>query len=112
MGASGAGESSRLDRVNEMTNVGESYGMDNRIWIGIAAGAAIGIGLMLTRRRSENKWERARNIARRVDADKDDFKEVGRDMLDRIRVIYEEGRKVADEAQHLWSRGRNLVRSS
>jgi hypothetical protein len=32
-------------------------------------------------------------------------------MLDRIRIIYEEGRKVADEAQHLWLRGRKLVRS-
>jgi hypothetical protein len=105
------GEPSRMERVNEMTGMGETCGLDNRIWLGIAAGAAIGIGLMLSRRRPANRWDRARHIARQVDANQDDFKEVGRDMLDRIRVIYEEGRKVADEAQHLWLRGRKLVRS-
>jgi hypothetical protein len=111
-GPSGTGEeSSRMERVNEMTDMGETYGLDNRVWLGIAAGAAIGIGLMLSRRRPANRWDRARHIARNVDAHQDDFKEVGRDMLERIRIIYEEGRKVADEAQHLWVRGRKLVRS-
>lgn len=108
---SSSASSGRIDQINEMTDMGESYGLDNRVWLGIAAGAAIGIGLMLAnRRRPENRWDRARDIARKVDADKDEFKEVGRDMLDRIRVIYEEGRKVAEEAQHLWTRGRSLVR--
>lgn len=30
-------------------------------------------------------------------------------MMDRIRVIYEEGRKVVDDANEIWSHGRKLV---
>ena len=109
--AGNTGETSHIERVNEMTDIGETCGLDNRIWLGIAAGAAIGVGLMLSRRRPANRWDRARHIVRNVDAHQEDFKEIGRDMLDRIRLIYEEGRKVADEAQHLWLRGRKLVRT-
>jgi hypothetical protein len=80
--------------------------------MGIAAGAAIGIGIMLTRRRRHSGWDRARHIARSVEADRSELADVGRDLLDRMRVIYEESRKVVEEAQDLWSRGRNIVRSA
>jgi hypothetical protein len=94
------------------SSYGETCGVDNRVWMGIAAGVAIGVGVMLSRRRSHSRWDRARNIVKRVDADRGELAEVGRDLLDRIRVIYDESRKVVDEAQSLWARGRSVMKSA
>jgi hypothetical protein len=110
---------STTSEILHRTDIGEYYGVDNRIWLGIAAGAAIGIGLALSRRRPASRWEmarerldRAKGVASRVAEEREDFAETGRDLLDRVRLIYEESRKVVDEMGHLWEHGRKLVRSA
>jgi hypothetical protein len=110
--SSRTGYSEPSEMYESESGYGETCGLDNRVWMGIAAGAAIGIGIMLSRRHRTSRWDRARNIARRVEANRDDIADTGRDLLDRMRVIYEESRKVIEEAQDLWSRGRSLVKSA
>ncbi len=48
----------------------------------------------------------ADTVARR----RDDLAESGKNIVDRIRIIYEESRKVMEEASELWAHGRKLVR--
>ncbi len=84
-------------------------------WIipGVAIGAAIGIAYAATRRKRnpwEDRWETAKDVGEKLYDKRDDLAEHGRNMLDRIRLIYDEGRKVVEEATELWSLGRKLVR--
>jgi hypothetical protein len=79
-----------------------------RIWVGIVLGAALGIGIALSRRK-RTRWDSARRFTRRVAAGSDDLAGVTRDMVDRVQTICAESRKVVEEAGQLWSRGRKLA---
>jgi len=84
----------------------------NKIWIGVAIGAAIGLGYAMTRRRKvTNRWSSAREVSRNVAESSGDLVEQGRKIIDHIRVIYDEGRKVVDEATDLWEHGRKIVKA-
>jgi hypothetical protein len=39
----------------------------------------------------------------------EDLAEVSRDILERVKTIYDEGRRVVDDAGELWTHGRKLV---
>jgi|SRR3954464_14547354 hypothetical protein len=80
-------------------------------WIipGLAIGAAIGLAFAASRRK-KSRWDVAREIGERVASNRDDLVDTGRNMVDRIKLIYEEGRKVVEEAAELWEQGRTLVK--
>lgn len=85
-------------------------GNATKIWIGIAVGAAVGIGIALSRAgRKKSRWDSVGQVTKRVADKSPDFAEATRDIMEHVRNIYEEGRKVADEAVELWSHGRKLV---
>ena len=88
----------------------EMNGFGNRnIWIGIAVGAAVGIGIALSRRHKRTRWEAARELTHRVASKSGDLSDAARDLLDRVKTIYEEGRKVVEDAGELWEQGRKVV---
>lgn len=87
-----------------------NYGnQSTKIWVGIAIGAAVGLGIALSRRRTTTRWDSAREIGKRLTDRSEDLAESARDIMQRVRVIYEEGRKVVEDAGELWSHGRKLV---
>jgi hypothetical protein len=92
-----------------MTN--EEAVMNNRVWIAIAIGAGVGIALAVNARGRRSRWERwdPKAMQKKLAANSEDLIERGKEMVDRIRVIYEEGRKVVEDAGELWSHGRKLV---
>jgi gas vesicle protein len=85
--------------------------MNNKMWIGIAIGAGIGVAYALSARNKRSRWDRfdPREMSQRLADNREDLVQRGKDMMDRIRVIYEEGRKVVDDANEIWSHGRKLV---
>ncbi len=78
------------------------------IWIGIAVGAAVGIGIALSRRK-KSRWDTARELTHRVASKSSDLGDATRDIVDRIRTIYEESRRIVEDAGELWAHGRKLV---
>jgi len=80
-----------------------------KIWLGIAIGAAVGIGIALSRRRTASRWDSAREFGKRISDRSEDLADATRDIVQRVRTIYEEGRKVMDDAGELWAHGRKLV---
>lgn len=78
------------------------------IWIGVALGAAVGVGFALSRRKRD-PWTKAREAAGRVASHTGDISEATKDILERIHTIYEESRKVVEDAGELWAHGRKLV---
>jgi len=79
----------------------------------IISGVAIGTGIALAYAASRRKktWqdrlvETADSVARR----REDLAESGKNIVDRIRIIYDESRKVMEDATELWAHGRKLVR--
>jgi hypothetical protein len=83
---------------------------NSKIWLGIAIGAAVGIGIALSRRsRPQSRWDSAREIGRRMADRSEDLTGAARDIMDRVRTIYEEGCKVVEDAGELWAHGRKLV---
>jgi hypothetical protein len=81
-----------------------------KLWFGIAVGAAVGIGIMLSRRkRSPSRWESARELTRRVADHSSELGDVTREMVNRVGNIFEETRKVVEDAAVLWTRGRKLA---
>jgi hypothetical protein len=86
-------------------------GVDNKtakIWIGIAVGTAIGVGIALSRRK-RNRWDSARDMTRRVASHSNELSDSTRDIVERIKGIYEESCKVVEQAGELWANGRKLV---
>ncbi len=84
-------------------------GLGNRaVWIGIAIGAAVGIGIALSRRK-RSRWDTARDLTHRVASKTGDLGDAARDLMDRVKTIYEESRKVVEDAGELWEHGRKLV---
>jgi hypothetical protein len=86
----------------------EMNGQNKAIWIGVAIGAAVGLGFALSRKRRD-PWSSARAAAGRVASRTSDITDATKDMVERIRTIYEESRKVVEDASDLWSHGRKLV---
>jgi hypothetical protein len=78
------------------------------IWIGIAVGAAVGIGIAISRRK-KSRWDQARELTHRVANRTGDLGDATRDIVDRVKTIYEESRKVVEDAGELWHHGRRLV---
>jgi hypothetical protein len=80
------------------------------IWIGMAAGAALGVGIALARGR-RSRWDSATHVTKRLRAGSGDLADKTRDIVTRVRGIYDESRKVVEEANDLWAHGRKLVRA-
>jgi hypothetical protein len=90
-----------LERDDSGPNIG--------LWLGIAVGAAIGIGIAVSRGRKRSPWDSARKVASRISDHSGDLAATTNNIIDRVRVIYDEGCKVVEEAGELWAHGRKLV---
>lgn len=87
-------------------------GNKTAVWLGVAIGAAVGIGYAVSRTRRKDRWTtRARHLGKRMTDHSSDLATRSRDILDRAQNIYMEGRKIAAEAADLWSEGRRMVRA-
>jgi len=85
------------------------WGSDStKLWLGIAAGAAIGVGIALSRRPKKTYWDSARRVGQRLSNQSGELADTVGDILGRVKVIYEEGRKVAQDAGEVWAHGRKL----
>ncbi|HJT86584.1 MAG TPA: hypothetical protein VJ732_01985 [Bryobacteraceae bacterium] len=83
---------------------------NNAIWMGVAIGTAVGIGIALSRRKAaRDPWSAAHDITKRVANRSGEISDVTRDILDHIKNIYDESIKVVEEAGELWTQGRKLV---
>jgi galactokinase len=89
-------------------NIESAANQAAKIWIGIAVGAAVGIGIALSRRK-KTRWDSAREITQRVTDGSGDFAEASRGIVERVRHIYQESRRVVEDASRLWSQGRKLI---
>ena len=78
------------------------------LWLGIAVGAAIGIGIALSRRK-RSPWDEARKFTNRISDHSSDLADATSNLVQRVRTIYDEGCKVVEEAGELWAHGRKLV---
>lgn len=96
------------------TSMHRNGSTNTMIYIGLAAGAAIGIAVALTRRgktRRREPWEAAKHITRRFGDHSQELATRGKDIVARVQNMYEEGRRVYDEARELFGEGRRLVRA-
>jgi gas vesicle protein len=84
-------------------------GQNKAIWIGVAIGAAVGLGFALSRGKRRDPWSTAKEAAGRVASRTSDMSDTTKDIVERIRTIYEESRKVVEDASELWEHGRKLV---
>lgn len=84
-------------------------GHATKLLLGIAAGTAIGLGIALSRRQKKTRWDSARQIGQRLSEHSSELGDAASDMIGRIKVIFEEGRKVAEDASELWAHRRKLV---
>ena len=85
--------------------------MNNKIWIGIAIGAGIGIAFAVNaRNHKRSRWD-ARELSRKFSGQRDELIERGKELMEHVRVIYDEGRKVVENAGELWDHGRKLVKA-
>lgn len=80
-----------------------------KIWLGIALGTAIGVGIAVSRRPKRSGWDVARRATKQISGRSAEIGEAARDIIDRVKTIYEEGSRIAEDAAHLWTRGRKLV---
>jgi hypothetical protein len=80
-----------------------------KLWLGIAAGTAIGLGIALSRRQKKTRWDGARRLGERLSDRSGDLSEAAANIIGRVKVIYEEGRKVAEDAGELWAQGRKVA---
>ena len=87
---------------------GEGQGLNAGIWIGIAVGAAVGIGIALSRRK-KTRWDSAKEIGQRLSDHTTDLSGAATNIIGRLKVICDEGRKIAEDATELWTQGRKLA---
>jgi len=81
----------------------------NTIWIGVGIGAAIGVAALAISQRKRDRWYSAKQVSRRVADHTGELAAASKDIIERIRLIYNESCKVVDEATELLSHGRKLV---
>jgi hypothetical protein len=93
----------------EETSVGNWGNNSTKIWLGIVAGTAIGVGIALSRRQKKGRWDAARKVGQRISNSSGELADALGDILGHVKVIYEEGRKVAEDAGALWAHGRKLA---
>jgi hypothetical protein len=86
-----------------------NWGNSTKLLLGIAAGTAIGLGIALSRRQKKSRWDSARQVGQRLSSRSEELSEAASDIIGRIKVIYEQGRKVAEDAGELWAQGRKLA---
>jgi hypothetical protein len=79
-----------------------------KIWLGIALGTAVGLGIAYSRR-PRSRWDIARRATKEISSRSAEFGEAARDIVDRVKNIYDEGARIAQDAGELWTRGRKLV---
>jgi hypothetical protein len=80
-----------------------------KIWLGIAMGTAIGVGIAISRRPKKTGWDAARRVTKQLSGRSAEIGEAARDIIDRVKTIYDEGNRIAEDAAHLWTRGRKLA---
>jgi hypothetical protein len=93
--------------MENQNGVGVWENHSGKIWLGIAVGTALGLGIAYSRRPKKSRWEIARQ---QINEHSGDFADAARNIADRVKVIYEEGSRIAQDAGELWTRGRKLVR--
>jgi hypothetical protein len=81
----------------------------SKLWLGLAAGTAIGLGIALSRRQKKTRWDAARRIGERLSDHSGDLSEAAANIVGRVKLIYEEGCKVAEDAGQLWAQGRKVA---
>lgn len=92
-------------------------GSKTAVWLGVAIGAAVGIGYAVSRTRRRERWGRerwagrAKLLGKRMQDRSSDLAARSRDIIERAQNMYMEGRKIAHEAADLWSEGRRMVRA-
>jgi len=91
-----------------MDNTSMNGANSRKIWMGVAIGAAVGIGIALSRRRRSG-WDAAKMATKRLSNKSEDMADVSRDILERVKTIYDESRRVVEDAGELWTHGRRLV---
>jgi hypothetical protein len=79
------------------------------VWLGVAVGAAIGIGFAISRSRRQDRWTSAKEMTRKMQAHSGDLAAKSKDIIERAQNIYTEGRRIVDDAVELWGHGRRLV---
>ncbi|MCU1335964.1 MAG: hypothetical protein JWO19_1545 [Bryobacterales bacterium] len=72
------------------------------------AGATLGAAVALLYAPTSGKHAR-RFLGKKARQGREAVSDVGRDAIDKGRVLYEKGRKMADDAADLFERGRRLV---
>ncbi|MCL4402355.1 MAG: YtxH domain-containing protein [Acidobacteria bacterium] len=94
--------------MSPMRNQAKEYNMTT-IWLGVAIGAAIGVGFAISRSRKRDRWSSAKDVTRKFSDHSGDLAEKSKDIIARAQNIYQEGRKIVEDATELWSHGRKLV---
>lgn len=79
------------------------------IALGVFAGTAIGVGIALSRRNRRPARFDMRRVTRQFANRSSDVADVARDIVGHLREVCEVGKKLADDAGHLWSNGRKMV---
>jgi hypothetical protein len=82
----------------------------NKIWLGIAMGTALGLGIAYSRRpKKRTGWDIARQATKKISDRSGEFSDAARDIVERVKTIYDEGSHIVEDAGELWSRGRKLA---
>lgn len=95
------------ETANEAYSVLENN--SGKIWLGLAIGTAIGIGIAISRRPKKNKWDVARRASKQLQGHSAELADAAGDIVDRVKNIYAESAQLVEDACDLWSRGRKLV---
>jgi hypothetical protein len=82
---------------------------ETAIWMGIAVGVVVGIGIAVSRRK-KSRWDTARALTNRVTERSSDLVDATLELAGRIRNAIEESCKAVEGPGHLWKSGRKLVR--
>jgi len=105
-------EQGKHKSAGDHANAGEGEGLmqnnSNLMWIGVGVGAAIGIAVALSRRKKE-PWYSPKQVSKRVADHTSDLASASKDIVDRLKIIYNESCKVVEEASDLWAQGRKLA---
>ena len=72
-----------------------------KIWLGIAAGTAIGVGIALSRRQKKSRWDAARQVGQRLSNTSGELADAVGDILSHVKVIYEDENSVAVQFANL-----------